>query len=130
MLPEDRKAWLMKKGKRVFARRLRRRMTVAEKILWKALRDRRFQSLKFRRQVPLGSFVADFLCSQHRLIIEVDGDSHTDRKEYDEWRTERLNEQNYIILRVSNEEVMNNLPLRHDMNVAMVLGKEHRHTRR
>jgi very-short-patch-repair endonuclease len=59
-----------------FARQLRKRHTSAERLLWKKLRAKRFHGYKFRRQVPIGPFIVDFLCAEKRLIIEVDGDSH------------------------------------------------------
>jgi len=57
-------------AKRRFARKLRRDMTDAEAKLWSELRDRRLDTIKFRRQAPIGPFVADFLCSEARLIVE------------------------------------------------------------
>src|SRR5262249_56400047 len=59
-----------------FARQLRSNMTDAERKLWFALRDRRLATYKFRRQVPLGPFIVDFVCYQARLVIEVDGGQH------------------------------------------------------
>jgi very-short-patch-repair endonuclease len=53
-------------------------MTNAEDILWRSLRGSALDGLKFRRQVPIGSYVADFLCVQHRLIVELDGRPHDD----------------------------------------------------
>ena len=61
-------------AKRSFARKLRREMTEAEGRLWEQLRDRRLDGLKFRRQAPIGSYVADFLCADAMLVVEVDGD--------------------------------------------------------
>ena len=61
-----------------FARRLRREMTVAESMLWRALRDSRLGGLKFRRQVPIGRYVVDFLSVESRLIVELDGPPHDD----------------------------------------------------
>jgi very-short-patch-repair endonuclease len=63
-----------------FARTLRRASTPAEQSLWRLLRDRRFGAFKFRRQVPIGPFVADFACFQARLIIEADGGQHCESK--------------------------------------------------
>jgi very-short-patch-repair endonuclease len=54
------------------ARAMRRAMTPAERALWNALRDRRLLGLKFRRQVPVGPWIADFYCAAHRLVIEAD----------------------------------------------------------
>ena len=53
-------------------------MTDAERKLWFALRDRRFARFKFRRQAPIGPFIADFVCFNARLVIEVDGGQHAD----------------------------------------------------
>src|SRR6266540_279244 len=79
------------KNKIDFARVLRRyRQTTSESRLWTQLRNRKLKGLKFRRQVPVGPFVADFLCVQARLIIELDGDSHDSKKVYDRRRTEYL----------------------------------------
>ncbi|TVR11619.1 MAG: DUF559 domain-containing protein [Salinarimonadaceae bacterium] len=61
---------------RANAKRLRKEMTEAERRLWHALRAHRFQGLQFRRQVPLGPYIADFVCHRARLIIEVDGAQH------------------------------------------------------
>ena len=58
------------------AREQRQNMADCEKRLWYALRSRRFLGFKFRRQVPLGPFIADFTCKSARLLIEIDGDSH------------------------------------------------------
>jgi very-short-patch-repair endonuclease len=57
---------------------MRRTLTQAERKLWHALRDRRIQQLKFRRQAPVGAYIADFLCLEHRLIVEADGSQHAD----------------------------------------------------
>jgi 2-isopropylmalate synthase len=58
------------------ARAMRRTLTDAERKLWHALRDRRVQSLKFRRQAPVGPYIADFLCIEYRLIVGADGSQH------------------------------------------------------
>jgi very-short-patch-repair endonuclease len=72
------------------ARQLRKEMTPAEQILWDRLRGRRFQGLKFRRQHPLGRFIVDFYCAEHRLVIELDGGIHRHQQEYDQARTDAL----------------------------------------
>ena len=59
-----------------FARKLRQSSTDAEKLLWQTLRNRRLNGLKFRRQHPIDTYIADFCCLEKRLIIEVDGDYH------------------------------------------------------
>lgn len=91
------------------ARSLRKEMTVFEKILWQKLRDRRFQKWKFRRQVPIGPYIADFLCHDAKLIIELDGSQHQDAKIYDAKRTKYLNSQGYRVLRYWNNDVSSNL---------------------
>ena len=72
--------------KRDFARRLRRRSTDAERLLWRHLRRRRLADFKFRRQEPVGTYVPDFVCYESRLIVELDGGQHADDRAYDERR--------------------------------------------
>lgn len=88
-----------------FARDLRRNMTDAEKALWFLLRNRRFVDYKFRRQVQLGHYIADFICISARLIIEVDGSQHADNPK-DIIRDQWLAEQGYRIRRVWNNDVL------------------------
>ena len=93
------------------AREQRRQPTLAEKKLWDALRGRRLAGLKFRRQHPYGQFVLDAFCVEHQLEVEVDGDVHDDLAQaaHDAERTKFLKERGIRVLRVSNEEVENNL---------------------
>ena len=97
----------MQKPKVPFARRLRQRQTNGEAVLWDKLRAKRFHGLKFRRQVPLGRYVVDFLCVERRLIIEVDGDSHYQpgAQEYDRKREEYLRSLGFEVFRCGNREV-------------------------
>ncbi len=87
-----------------FARHLRKNMTEAEKALWSALRDRRFDNFKFRRQVPVGKYIADFLCFEHRLVIEVDGGQHSESVK-DVARDAWLASQGFRTLRFWNVDV-------------------------
>jgi very-short-patch-repair endonuclease len=90
------------------ARKLRSRMTDAERKFWFALKDRRFEAFKFRRQVPVGPYIADFLCFESRLIIEVDGGQHADSArdvERDKW----LARNEFRVLRFWNNDVLRNL---------------------
>ena len=90
------------------ARELRARMTDAERKLWFALKDRRFAAFKFRRQVPVGPYIADFLCFELRLIIEVDGGQHAEPVrdvERDNW----LAHNEFRVLRFWNGDVLQNL---------------------
>ena len=68
--------------KRRFARHLRREITEAEDRLWQELRGRRLDGIKFRRQVPVGRYVADFLCAEATLIVEVDGSQHAKTRSF------------------------------------------------
>ena len=88
------------------ARRMRREPTLAERALWRILRGRQFGSCKFRRQVPLGPFIVDFLCLERRLIVECDGGQHADSA-YDERRDAWLKSQGFIVLRLWNTDVLN-----------------------
>jgi very-short-patch-repair endonuclease len=97
------------KGEHVLrARALRSRMTNAERKLWYALRDRRFQSFKFRRQVPIGRFIADFVCFEARLLIEVDGGQHADSLR-DQYRDRWFAANGFRVLRFWNNDVLSNL---------------------
>jgi very-short-patch-repair endonuclease len=91
------------------ARLLRQEMTPAEKALWQRLRDCQVQGCKFRRQHPLGVFVADFYCAARRLVIELDGAVHDNLQERDAARTAELNARGYRVLRFRNDEVMANM---------------------
>jgi very-short-patch-repair endonuclease len=90
------------------ARRLRRDMTDCERILWFALRDRRLMGLKFRRQVPVGPFIADFYCAETRLILEADGAHHNPAA--DAARDAYLSARGYRTLRLTNHDILTNLP--------------------
>ena len=93
------------------ARELRKRSTEAEDIFWKAVRNRRFHGLKFRRQVPIGHFIVDFLCTKPALIIELDGPIHSKQIQQDTERSQGILEDVGIpILRVKNEEVLHHFP--------------------
>jgi very-short-patch-repair endonuclease len=87
------------------ARSLRRGMTPAERVLWCYLRRKQQDGARFRRQHPIGRFIVDFYCAEHRLIVEVDGEIHAKQAGYDKARTELLEAQGYRILRFTNQEV-------------------------
>ena len=92
---------------RDFARRMRRDPTDAERRLWRMLRDRRMAAFKFRRQVPVGPYILDFLCKEARLAIEADGGQHADSAT-DEVRTAWLTAQGYRVMRFWNAEILGN----------------------
>ena len=89
------------------ARKLRKNFTDAENALWQELRGRRFSDVKFRRQHPIGKYIADFACVERHLVIEVDGGQHAENSA-DLRRTARLNEKGWAVMRFWNDEVLLN----------------------
>ncbi len=89
------------------AKEMRREPSVQERRLWRVLRDRRLGDLKFRRQVVIGRYVADFVCMRHRLIVEADGPHHEDREEHDAARDAWLKSQGFRVLRFPNSQIEN-----------------------
>jgi len=81
----------------------------AEQKLWHCLRAKRLDGLKFRRQHPIGPYIADFYCHECRLVVEADGESHCARQDADERRTEWLNARDYRVARFTNPEIHDNL---------------------
>jgi very-short-patch-repair endonuclease len=79
--------------------------TDAERALWRLLRDRRLQSMKWRRQVPIGAYIADFACFEYRLIVECDGAQHVDSLR-DVSRDDWLRAQGFAIARFWNHEIL------------------------
>ncbi|MFN3167026.1 MAG: endonuclease domain-containing protein [Phycisphaeraceae bacterium] len=82
-------------------------MTFPERLLWGRLRRKQVHGGRFRRQHPIDQYVVDFCCTQAMLVIEVDGDSHIGRREYDECRQRWLERQGYRVLRVTNDDILN-----------------------
>ena len=91
------------------ARRLRRDQTDAERKLWFRLRDRRLNGMKFRRQMPIKSYVVDFCCESAHLIVELDGGQHVERRDLDVRRTAELEAHGYMVLRFCNNDVLSNI---------------------
>ena len=91
-----------------YARAMRRDSSPAEQKLWHKLRNHRLGGLKFRRQMPLGPFIADFYCPAAKLAIEVDGMSHIDSQP-DERRDAWMAARGIRVLRFSNHDVLSNL---------------------
>jgi very-short-patch-repair endonuclease len=85
------------------SKELRTNQTDPEQFLWFHLRNRNFNNIKFRRQVPVGDYIVDFLCMERKLVIELDGAQHIDNKEYDERRTLFLEGQGYSVIRINND---------------------------
>ena len=88
---------------------LRARQTDMERWLWSRLRDRRLNGYKFRRQVPIGAYIADFVCMPARLIIELDGSQHAEHAADDRQRERYMREQGYEVLRFWNNAVWENM---------------------
>ena len=91
------------------ARQMRKAMPEPEARLWLELRARRFQGIKFRRQKVIGQYIADFASNDPKLVVEIDGDTHSVRESYDAQRTQFLANQGYTVIRFSNTDVMSNL---------------------
>jgi very-short-patch-repair endonuclease len=89
------------------AREMRRIPTDAERKIWFLLRDRRLHGFKFRRQVPFGPYVLDFVCFQRKLVIEVDGGQHAD-SQADKVRDARLQARGFRVVRYWNTDVLKN----------------------
>ena len=93
------------------AREFRKEPTTSEKILWEALRGKKLDRIKFRRQQPVGYFVVDFYSSEYRLVVEVDGPIHERQKDADQARQEILEEVGLTVVRVSSVLVESNLSI-------------------
>ena len=91
------------------AKRLRRDMTDAERVLWREVRAHRFKGFKFKRQEPLDAYVVDFICHAARLIVELDGGQHADQRAADFERTRWLESQGFRVLRFWNNDVLANI---------------------
>jgi very-short-patch-repair endonuclease len=93
------------------ANALRTNMTEAEIVLWNALRNRRLDGFKFRRQHPMKRFIADFYCHEAKLVLEIDGGIHDNIsiQEHDDGRTQELADFDIKVIRFTNQEVINSL---------------------
>ncbi len=92
-----------------FARRLRKSSTKFEDLLWARLRGSRLQGAKFKRQVPVDRYIVDFYCHAARLVVEVDGAQHDWYSAYDEERTKALESAGLHVIRVTNDEIRDDL---------------------
>jgi very-short-patch-repair endonuclease len=96
---------------REYAKRLRRTMTRAEALLWSYIRRRSLAGAKFRRQHPIGPYIADFACVAAKLVVEIDGATHWTAEEiaHDARRALFLEASGWRVLRVTNNDVYENL---------------------
>jgi|WetSurMetagenome_2_1015567.scaffolds.fasta_scaffold29001_2 very-short-patch-repair endonuclease len=92
-------------------RNLRKNSTPQEIVLWSRLKNNNFKNLKFRRQYNIGKYIADFICLERKLIIELDGWQHKEENQerYDQERTKYLERQGFKVIRFWNNEINNNL---------------------
>ena len=98
----------MRPTHRRFARNMRAEPTDAEAKLWYHLRDGRLNGLKFRRQVPIGGSIVDFVCYERRFAIEVDGGQHADNAG-DIERDSELRRRGFAVMRFWNDDVLSNI---------------------
>ncbi len=100
---------MQKPTKTELARKLRRTQSNSEAIFWREVRGRLLAGFKFRRQVPIDKYIADFVCESAKLIVELDGHQHADTKEADLRRTTVLESKGYRLIRFWNDDVYDNL---------------------
>ncbi len=93
------------------AREFRKEPTKSEALLWQALRGKKLDGIKFRRQQPIGNFIVDFYNSAYRLVVEVDGSMHNNQVEVDRARQDVLEDLGLNVLRIKADIIENNLPL-------------------
>lgn len=91
------------------ARRMRSTMTEAELKLWNELRAHRLMGLGFRRQMPIGGYIVDFACPEHKLVVEVDGSQHPEDQAYDSASTTYLEQQGWKVVRFWNDDVLHDI---------------------
>ncbi|MCF8303029.1 MAG: endonuclease domain-containing protein [Bacteroidales bacterium] len=96
-------SWIFQK-----AAELRKNMTMPEKILWERLRKNQL-GVRFKAQHPIDRFIVDFYCHKLKLVIEIDGGIHKQKREYDIGRAAEINKYDIKILRFKNEEVIENI---------------------
>ena len=110
MVEEKNPKWKVPSKLRSNARALRKNSTDVERILWSELRDHRLNGTGFRRQVPIGSYIADFLCHAAKLVIELDGGQHFSAhgEQADAARSAAIETKGFQVLRFSNHDVIAN----------------------
>jgi very-short-patch-repair endonuclease len=93
------------------ARILRENMTFHEKLLWNRLKLKQICGVKFRRQHPIDFFIADFYCHEAKLVVEIDGEIHDIKKDYDVGRSAEMEKYFIKVIRFTNSEVENNIEM-------------------
>lgn len=92
-----------------FARQLRKAGNLSEVLLWQQLKNKQFMGLDFDRQKIIGNFIVDFYCAERGLVIEIDGNSHDQKVEYDKNRDAYLGSLNLRVIRILDADVKRNL---------------------
>ena len=93
---------------RTRAREMRRDPVAMEKLFWSMVRNRKLDGYKFKRQFPIGPYIADFVCVEERVIVELDGPFHAERKSYDEKRDRFLITKGFRVIRLTNNDFADN----------------------
>ena len=88
---------------------MRKAPSDGESKLWQALRRDQLEGLRFRRQHPIGSFIADFACVEAKLVVEIDGDQHAEAVGYDEARTKKLESLGWRVIRFTSSDAVRDL---------------------
>ncbi len=91
------------------ARKLRKNPTEAEKLFWRHVRAKQADGFRFRRQAPIGPYVAGFFCPDAKLIVELDGGQHALQVDADAERTDWLEKRGYRVIRFWNNDVLENI---------------------
>jgi len=102
---------------------MRKSPTRSEAIVWRWLRDRRFGGWKFRRQYPIGPYIADFYCDRLSLVIELDGSGHEFKVDYDSERTSYLSNLGMQVVRIANKQVRRDPDAAADTIIAAILSR-------
>ncbi|MGH6872356.1 MAG: endonuclease domain-containing protein [Rhizomicrobium sp.] len=119
MKQDTRKTRAARTHLRGFARDMRSRATDTERTFWTNVRAHRFNGLKFKRQVPIGPYIADFVCGDACLIVEIDGQPHESSRRHDRQRDAFLSPQGFLVLRFWNHEVSADID-----GVLQIVGRE------
>ncbi len=102
---------------------MRKSATRSEAIVWRWLRDRRFGRWKFRRQYPIGPYIADFYCHHLKLVIELDGSGHEFKVDYDDERTSYLSDLGMQVVRIANRQLRRDPDAAADTIIAAILSR-------
>jgi very-short-patch-repair endonuclease len=108
--PTPKPSWNVPPGQRRHARELRKKSTDAERLMWGELRDKKLNGFSFKRQVPIGPYIADFACHAKKLVVEIDGGQHfsDEAEREDAVRTAAIEARGFQVIRFGNAEVMGN----------------------